>query len=74
MSGTDYVGFVSDTDHVVSLGTGGNYTHIEVAQTPCPSQAEIGVKAAQVEDKEEEINKDNTQLEDSVSHQQRRTG
>ena len=29
----------------------------EVAQTPCPSQPETGVKAAQAEDKEEEIEK-----------------
>ena len=46
----------------------------EVSQTPCPSQPEIVVKAAQVEDKEEDININKTQLEDSVSHPQRRTG
>lgn len=46
----------------------------EVAQTPCPSQPETGVKAARAEDKEEETDKNSTQLEKSVSHQQRRTG
>ena len=46
----------------------------EVAQTPCPSQPEVVVEAAQGEDKEEEININNTQLEDCVGHPQRRIG